>query len=168
MCLIFYYLQNCYLNEFNRASRNLGDYKVNELYSKKLEIKPVENYIHYKNIIEYVKGEIINIPENQEERNRKSDISMARFAIENGFISLNPKLQCFTIRSFSDPDKANVVHLQPKPSCNCPSKVKCYHIITAQMSIGSHDMSEKISLNLSNLMKGNERSKHSKSDKKKF
>ncbi len=41
-----------------------GIITLNGIYSKKLEIKLVENYIYFKNIIEYVKGEIINIREN--------------------------------------------------------------------------------------------------------
>ena len=35
MCLIFYYLQNYYLNEFSRASRQLGNYHINSYYSNK-------------------------------------------------------------------------------------------------------------------------------------
>ncbi len=168
MCLIFYYLQNYYLTEFSRASRNLGNYHVNEFFPKNCQINTVDIFIPYENIVDHVKGKIINDQEVQQDKERKTLLAMARYSVENNFISHNSNLKCFTIRSFRDPEKIYVVKLNPKPTCTCPFKGKCYHILACQISIGNEDFSDKSSLNLSELTKVSEKSKHSKSGKKYF
>jgi hypothetical protein len=168
MCLIFYYLQNYYLTEFSRASRNLGNYHINEYFPKNYQINTVDTFIPYENIIDHVKGKIINVQEVQQDKERKTSLAMARYSVENNFISHNSNLKCFTIRSFRDPEKLYVVKLNPKPTCTCAFKGKCYHILACQISIGNEDFSDKSSLNLSELTKAAEKTKYSKSGKKYF
>ncbi len=169
MCLIFYYLQNYYLTEFSRASRNLGNYHINEYFPKNYQINTVSTFIPYENIVDHIKGKIIpNVQEVQQDKDRKTLLAMARYSVENNFISHNSNLKCFTIRSFRDPEKIYVVKLNPKPTCTCAFNGKCYHIIACQISIGNEDFSDKSSLNLSELTKAYEKSKHSKSGKKHF
>lgn len=168
MCLIFYYLQNYYLNEFSRASRGLGNYHTSKYFPKNYEFDTVDSFIHYEKIIEHVKREIKNVLEFQEDKERITAISMAQYSIDKNYISHNPNLKCFTIRSFRDEKKCYVVKLYPKPTCSCPVKKRCYHILACEMSVGMENLKEKSNLNISELVEVNEKGMHSKSGKKHF
>jgi hypothetical protein len=167
MVLILYYLQNYYINEFRRAAKNLGVYHLNKYFPSKFEIKIVENFIPLENIVQLVKGEIVNSSETQD-TDRKTFLSVAKYSIDNNFITLNPSLQSITMRSFRNPIANYVIHLWPKTSCSCPSRGKCYHIIACRMSLGMYDAKEKSSLNISEIIKENEKAKHTRSGKKHF
>ncbi len=168
MVLILYYLQNYYINEFRRAARNLGIYHLNKYFPSKYEIKIVENFIPLENIVQHVKGKIVNSSEIQQDADRKTVLSMAKYSIDNNFITLSPSLQSFTMRSFRNPRVNYDIQLWPKTSCTCPSRGKCYHIIACQMSLGMYDTKEKSSLNISEIMKENEKAKHTRRGKKHF
>jgi hypothetical protein len=126
----------------------LGIYHLNKHFPSKYEINIVENFIPLENIVQHVKGEIVNSSETQQDADRKTVLSMAKYSIDNNFITINLSLQFFTMRSFRNPKINYAIHLWPKSSCTCPSKGKCYHIIACRMSLGMCDANEKSSLNM--------------------
>lgn len=84
--------------------------------------------------------------------------------IENGKISHNPTLGCFTI--IGTRGNGHVVKLHPKESCSCPSSSTCYHILAVKISIGVDVQTKKVKVNLSQLRRNTRSRREKKSGRK--
>jgi hypothetical protein len=166
--LILHYLQNYYLYEFGRAVKNLGNYHFSNFLPKNYEMKEISDVVHFKDIINKVRGQIDVKSQAQQNKDRLSVVAMARFALENNYISVNEKLGCFTMRSHRSDKKFYIIQLSPKPTCTCTTKSTCYHIISCQMMVGIYNPNNKSDINLSHLVEEHENFKSTKSGKKHF
>jgi hypothetical protein len=86
--LILHYLQNYYLYEFGRAVKNLGNYHFSNFLPKNYEMKEISDVVHFKDIINKVRGQIDVKSQAQQNKDRLSVVAMARFALENNYISV--------------------------------------------------------------------------------
>ena len=74
----------------------------------------------------------------------------ASAVISSGKLTLDSKLGVFTVIGSSEP---RVVRLHPKPTCSCPARAACYHIIAAQMAVGSAEKPHSKAINITRLRK---------------
>lgn len=74
----------------------------------------------------------------------------ASAVISSGKLTLDSKLGVFTVMGSSEP---RVVRLHPKPTCSCPARAACYHIIAAQMAVGSAEKPHSKAINITRLRK---------------
>ena len=160
MCMIFYYLQTYNIREISRAMRGLGNYYCKDDLPKKFNIKEQEHVFDYEKIIEKISEEYES-EKFQVSENNSVEI-LAKQALEKSFVSHNSSIGCFTIRDFTIKNKCYVVFLHPEPTCTCGSKVECFHMICARLSINEKtDLKPKF--NISEMTK---KSKTKKSIKK--
>jgi len=62
-----------------------------------------------------------------------SQQALARYIVENNFISLVPSQGSFVVQGRSN---KYCVTIFPKETCQCPSTTTCHHILAVKMSIG--------------------------------
>ena len=74
----------------------------------------------------------------------------AALVISSSQISLDPELRIFTVNGTTEP---RVVRLFPTTTCSCPAKADCYHVLAAQMAVGSTKVVRKRTLKLTQLRK---------------
>jgi hypothetical protein len=85
--------------------------------------------------------------------------------IEKGCLSQNPSLGVFTV--LGSGGKPHAVRLFPEESCTCPATGRCYHILSARISIGLDDkFSKKKSINLTLLRRNTRKRVDKKSGRK--
>ena len=146
MCMIFYYLQTFNIREISRAMRGLGNYNPKDDLKRKFVLSEQEHVFDLEQIIQKLsqeyKSEALKISDNN------SIEILAKHALEKNFISHNSNIGCFTVRDFTNPKKCYVTFLNPEPSCTCGSKIECFHIICARLSI-NENLEPKTKLNIS-------------------
>jgi hypothetical protein len=99
-------------------------------------------------LIHYLGDENINKPiphgnsnhENEHRRTMSSVLALARYIVENNFISLVPSQGVFVVQGRSN---KYCVTIFPKETCQCPSTTTCHHILAAKMSIGLQPIEKK-------------------------
>ncbi len=74
----------------------------------------------------------------------------ATAVINSSRITLDTKLGVFTVVGTKE---LRVVRLFPTPTCSCPAKGRCYHVVAACMSIGIHEAPPRRTINLTQLRK---------------
>ena len=70
----------------------------------------------------------------QAPKGSSSQTCLAYQTLSNKGIALVPEMSAFMVKGSKD--KNYTVKLFPKPSCNCPSVRRCYHIVAVMIAIG--------------------------------
>lgn len=150
MCLIFYYLQSFNIREISRANRGIGNYRCKNI-GKRIKINEQQHVFDYEKIVEKIKDDFKFEFNDTNFSESKSLEILAKQALDKNLVSHNSHLGCFTIRDFTNPMKCYIVFLKPKTTCTCGSKIECFHILCAKLSI--NDKTELKSLNISEMVK---------------
>ena len=158
--LLFYNLQNYYINEFDRSTRGLGQYEPNSSHPKKWTVKvkefsPIDTII--KNIIENK-----NLPSSKsnpieiKNSDRTVALKVAQKLITDDALKWAGKY--FTCESYNKQD-VYMLSLNPKPKCSCGMKTTCAHLIALMMKMGVYEQDKKSKVNLFSFIKSKRKTK---------
>lgn len=134
--LALFQIQMYYLNEFNRALRNLGQCTPKDEYKtlKQIPLGPLA-HLTSREIIERLAASVQNVPHATEKtaKYRSTTKALAKLIIDNDLLSIDSKSKSHIVRSPYQNERYIIWIENDRYVCSCKSTGLCSHVIAVLM-----------------------------------